>query len=126
MAVVVLGQDPRLEGKSAGEWSEAHKVRHVENDAFLRGQLLMHHVAEDAPFFVFEPFVRRFQFVFNPARHENGCRHLRMGVGPFLPRQPTLILEHAYVFKARILFQIRGSRSPHPQHPFDLFIAELR
>ncbi len=87
---------------------------------------LTHRVAENAAFFILEPFVRGTELVLNPSRHENRGRQLRMCMRPFFSRQRALVLKNAYILKPRVLLQIGDTGRPHPQHPFDLFIAELR
>src|SRR5216684_5558418 len=71
-------------------------------------------IAENAAFFIFEPFVRGAELVLDSPWYENRCRHLRMGMPPFFPRHCPLVLEYADVLKPRILLQIGDTRPPRP------------
>src|ERR1700675_898834 len=83
-------------------------------------------IAENAAFFVFEPFVRGAQLVFDSPRHKDGSRDLRVRVRPFFPCRRSLILEYADVLEARVLLQISYARDPNPQDTLNLLVAELR
>ena len=52
------------------------------HDALSQLFFLAHHIAENAALFVFEPFVRGTQLVFNAAGNKYGGRNLGVGVGP--------------------------------------------
>src|SRR5438105_12617648 len=97
---------------------------HVHN-AFSLLLFLTHHVAENTALFVFEPLMRRAQFVLNAAWHKDGSSYLRMCVGPLFARESALIFEHANVFKAGVFFQIGDARGPDPKHAFHFVVAEL-
>src|SRR5438874_843482 len=94
---------------------------HVHN-AFSLLLFLTHHVAENTALFVFEPLMRRAQFVLNAAWHKDGSGYLRMCVGPLFARESALIFEHANVFKAGVFFQIGDARGPDPKHAFHLVV----
>ena len=80
MAVMVLGQNPSLERESAGIRSEADKVGGIEHHAFLRSQLLLDHIAEDATAAIVEELQRPCHFFPNRNRDDGRDDELRVGV----------------------------------------------
>src|SRR6266849_2484283 len=100
--VVTTVHQPDFIGHSRGVWSKRVILPLHVHYAFALLLLLTNGVAEDAALFIFKPFVRGAKLVLDSPGHENRCRHLRMGVRPFLTRQRTLILEYTDVLESRI------------------------
>src|SRR5690348_7165270 len=123
--IVATVEQPNLVRDARGIRAERIVVAlHVHN-AFSLLFFLTDHVAENTALFVFKPFVRGTQFVFDTAWYEDCRGDLRMRMRPLFARERALILEHANVFETRIFLEIGNTRGPYPKHAFDFFVGEL-